>query len=227
MPSIFKRVMTVIRGHVSDAGEAFADANALTELDQQRRDAESNIEKATDELSSIAGKRKVETDRLNKLTGDKDRYLSAAQQLIEKGDESLAIEAAEKVAALEEEIEGVEKVVANYKSTEDRLRKQIGQLNDLVGDLKRGIEQARANDALVKAQEGLASTGSGIVNSMSDARKSLDRLNKRHAEKSAKFEAAMELADEQSGSSLDKKLAEAGIGANRRSAQDILAGLKK
>ncbi|PSU88482.1 PspA/IM30 family protein, partial [Photobacterium kishitanii] len=52
---------------------------------------------------------------------------------------------------------------------------------------------------------------------------SLDRIKARQAEASAKFEAAEELESESSSSSLDKKLAEAGISKSTSSAEDELA----
>jgi phage shock protein A len=100
----------------------------------------------------------------------------------------------------------------------------IRQSASKIENLNRQVESAKANEALIAAQQA-ASTSSSTSNSkLSGAIDSLERLEKRQAAQAAALEAADELAAEESGADLDARLSKlTGNGAN--SVDDLLANL--
>ncbi|MEX5591009.1 PspA/IM30 family protein, partial [Pseudomonas urmiensis] len=56
--SIWKKLVTAVRGGASEVGESIADANAIRILDQEIRDAENALVKARDGLITIKAKHK-------------------------------------------------------------------------------------------------------------------------------------------------------------------------
>ena len=51
--SIWKKLVTAIRGGASEVGEAIVDSQAIRILDQELRDAQSAVQKARDSLIDI------------------------------------------------------------------------------------------------------------------------------------------------------------------------------
>jgi len=57
--SIFKKIMTAIRGGASEAGEAIIDANATRIFEQEIRDAENHLTKAKRDLTGVMAEANV------------------------------------------------------------------------------------------------------------------------------------------------------------------------
>ncbi|WP_205914804.1 PspA/IM30 family protein, partial [Pseudomonas viridiflava] len=62
--SIWKKLVTAVRGGASEVGESIADANAIRILDQEIRDADSALVRARDGLITIKAKHKLSAQRL-------------------------------------------------------------------------------------------------------------------------------------------------------------------
>jgi phage shock protein A len=61
---------------------------------------------------------------------------------------------------------------------------------------------------------------------MGNAMNSLERIKKRQQERADRFVSADELASEESGDDLDRRMKEAGIGGSSSKTDDIMARLK-
>ena len=125
--SIWAKVATAIRGGVSEAGEAIVDNQALRILDQEIRDADSSLGKSKEALTGIIAKRKLADKKVDSLKASLSEYEGYAMQALDKGDEGLAVEIAEKIAGLESELAGEEGMAKAFSDSERQLRKSVGQ----------------------------------------------------------------------------------------------------
>ena len=224
--SIWAKVVTAVRGGVHEAGEAIVDHQALRILDQEIRDADDNLSKSKVALTGIIAKRKLADKKVGSLKSSLEEYEGYAIQALDKGDETLATEIAEKLAGLETELVGEEGMAKAFATSEGQLRKAVAQTEGNLKRLKQQVDTVKATEQVQKAQAAVAARHSGAGSSMRSAVDSLERLKTKQAERAAQFEAASELADSTEEVSLDAKLKAAGIVGGGASGNDVLARLK-
>ena len=201
---IWAKVATAVRGGVSEAGEAIVDKQALRILEQEIRDAANELGRSKEALTGIIAKRKLADKKVDSLKSSLTEYEGYAMKALDKDDDGLAVEIAEKIAGLETELLGE----ANLKR------------------LKQQVDTVKATESVQRAQAAVAARHSGTGSSMRSALDSLERLKSKQAERAAKFEAASELAESTEEVSLDAKLKAAGIVDGGASGGDVLARLK-
>ncbi len=224
--SIWAKVATAVRGGVSEAGEAIVDKQALRILDQEIRDADSELGRSKEALTGIIAKRKLADKKVDSLKSSLTEYEGYAMQALDKDDDGLAIEIAEKIAGLETELLGEEGLAKAFSESEGQLRKTVGQTQANLKRLKQQVDTVKATESVQRSQAAVAARHSGAGSSMRSALDSLDRLKSKQAERAAKFEAASELAESTEEVSLDAKLKAAGIVDGGASGGDVLARLK-
>ncbi len=224
--SIWAKVITAVRGGVSEAGEAIVDNQVLRILDQEIRDADNDLVKSKEALTSIIAKRKLADKKIEGLKKSIAEYEGFVAQALDKGDEALAGEIAEKIAGDETQLMAEEGVAQSYGASEDQLRKAVFSIEGNLKRLKQQVDTVKATEKVQRAQAAVAARHSGVSSSMNNAVDSLERLKTRQAERAAKFEAASELADADEDVSLDNKLKAAGIVGGGASGSDVLARLK-
>ncbi|MEX0298419.1 MAG: PspA/IM30 family protein [Kordiimonas sp.] len=221
--SIFKRLVTVVKGHANDVGEAIADANALTELDQLLRECDESLEKAKASLTSMAAKRNLQDKKIADLQADIEKYTEGARKAKAAENMDLARQAVEKVIALQGDLKSAEDLRGQYAEAENNIRSNIKALQAKKERMRAEVDTVKATEQMQKSQEMLASSHANVNSSFSDASKSLERLKARQAEKAARLKAANELDDELTGTSLDKELD--AIGGSSSAADDLLNSL--
>jgi phage shock protein A len=224
--SIWVKIATAVRGGVNEAGEAIVDNQAMRILDQEIRDAGNGLSKSKEALTSIIAKRKLADKKVAGLKSSLAEYEGYAMQALDKGDEDLAGEIAGKIAGLETELAGEQGVAESFAASESQLRKAVSQTEANLKRLKQQVDTVKATETVQKAQAAVAARHSGTGSSMRSALDSLDRLKSKQAERSAKFEAASELAESTEEVSLDAKLKAAGIVGGGASGGDVLARLR-
>ena len=224
--SIWAKVATAVRGGVSEAGEAIVDNQVLRILDQEIRDADSELGRSKEALTGIIAKRKLADKKVDSLKSSLTEYEGYAMQALNKDDDGLAIEIAEKIAGLETELLGEEGLAKAFSESEGQLRKTVGQTEANLKRLKQQVDTVKATESVQRSQAAVAARHSGAGSSMRSALDSLERLKSKQAERAAKFEAASELAESTEEVSLDAKLKAAGIVDGGASGGDVLARLK-
>ncbi|MGF1724351.1 PspA/IM30 family protein [Photobacterium nomapromontoriensis] len=221
--SVWKKLFTAIKGGVNETAESVADNQALRILDQEIREAKQDLRRSDEALVSIVAKRKLSQQKVEAFNKGITEYETHARGAMEKGQQDLALECAQKVATLRNEQQTEQTYLDQFMTSEQRMRTNISQAKDKLRQLEQQVDVVKANEAVQKAQSAVSSTNVGANAKMHTAVESLERIKRRQDEKSAQLEAAAEMAEEQSGSSLDKKLAEAGItSGGTASAEDEL-----
>ncbi|WP_068875838.1 MULTISPECIES: PspA/IM30 family protein [unclassified Phenylobacterium] len=224
--SIFTKLITLFRGTAHEAGAAVVDANALRILDQEIRDADNALGRARDDLATLVAKRRMLEKELQGLQDMAARYESSARAALEKGDEALALEVAQRISELETDVGTKTPQLADMRAAEERMHQTIAQTQQRVENLRREIDVVKVNDSVQRAQAAVASQGAGAASRLGSAADSLKRIKERQAIADEKFKAAGELEDRRTGADLDAKLKAAGILPGHSSANDVLARLK-
>ncbi len=223
--SLWNQLSALVRGKSHEAGQAIADANALTILDQQIRDAGTAQGKARDDLAGLTAKRRMIEKDLEALAAQRSKYEASARAAMARGDMDLARQVAERLASIEAEGSTKEPQAAEMRAAEDRIRAIIAQGDTKIEALRREVEVVRANESVQRAQAAVASSYGTTAGTLGSAADSLKRIKERQLVREEKFRAAAELEDQRTGADLDAKLRDAGLLPGTSTADDILARL--
>ncbi len=224
--SLWKKMVTALRGGASEVGESIVDAQALRILDQEIRDADASMLAARNQLIQIKAKHKLSVQRVEEHDKNIANWEQKALAAMNKGEEGLALECAEKVSELTA-LRDQEKAAAEQFGTQvAKLTTQVTKAEGQIKALRQQADMAKARDSVQKAQINAAAATGGANGRLETAVGSLARIKQRQDEQDAKLEAAEELADVSAGGDLERRLQDAGIGAKSGGAADVLARLK-
>ncbi len=208
---ILNKICTAIRGGAREAGEAIVDANAVRIFEQEIEDAKKHIAKAKDSLTTVMAEKMQAARKLDAIKGDITENETYAGKALEKGDEGLALEVAEKIASLEGQLAEQQQVHDNCSAHIAKLKEQIQAAERQISENERQLNMIKTTESVHKATSAISdsfnSSGSKIVN----AKESLDRIKKRQQMREDKLKAAQELNSDTFESSLQDKLKAAGI----------------
>ncbi len=224
--NIWSKMITALRGGVNEAGEAIVDSQAMRILDQEIRDATEELKQSKDGLTSIIAQQKLAEEKCVQMEKSIAEYEGYATQAIEKDDEKLALEVAQKIADLENQLSTEKSASGSFAQHADKLRSAIKLAEQNIKRLKQQIDTVKATESVQRAQSAVAERHSGTNSKLRTAMDSLERIKERQALKSAQMSAAEELDQENETDSLQQKLEQAGIIANGSSAQAVLDRLK-
>lgn len=225
---MLKVLTTLMRGAAAEAEEALFEANAVRILEQQLRDAAASLEHAKRDLACVIAHRSSETRAVDALDGEIAKLEESGARAISGGRMDLAGDVAVVVAANEDERAERLKAIEGLDRDILRLRELAADGRRRLGDLVRGLETARAQQALRRAgangRRALA-TGAGALR---DAEATLQKIrdSSLKAEDLAKAEATLEA--EAQGSDIARRLSEAGFGPDLKTKPaDVLERLRK
>lgn len=225
--NIWAKMMTALRGGVNEAGEAVVDSQALRILDQEVRDASEELKQSKNSLVAIIARKKVAEEKVAKLKLDISEYEGYAIQALEKGDDKLAHEVAEKIAGFENQLTTDQESAIGFAENAEKLKAAIKVADANIKRLKQQVDTVKATESVQRAQQTVAQRHSGSNSRMRTAMDSLERIKEKQSLNAAKMNAADELETETSDQSLQDKLQQAGITPGVKQADDILARLKK
>lgn len=223
---MWSKLVTALRGGAYEAGEAIIDSQALRILDQEVRDATEELKQSKDGLASILARQKLSEEKISQLQGSIDEYEGYATQALSKNDETLALEVAQKVADLENQLTTETNAKNGYAKNADDLRRAIKNAENNIRLLKQQVDTVKATENVQRAQAAVAERYSGTDSKLQTAMDSLERIKEKQALTQAQMNAASELAEETGTESLDEKLKAAGIAPTGASAEKVLERLK-
>lgn len=224
--SIFKKIMTAIRGGASEIGETIVDANATRIFEQEIRDAEHHLTKAKRDLTGVMAQQMAanrEVDRLKREIAEHEGY---AMQAMEKGDEALALAVAEKIANLESELATQQQALDSFSGNAERLKELVKKSERQVAEYKRQLSMVKTTESVQKATSAITDNFSSSNSKLLSAKDSLERIKAKQQKFDDQMKAAELLESEDSDNSLKAQLKAAGIGDSDASANSVLARLK-
>lgn len=224
---MFKSLLTLMRGTANSAVEATIDQNALVVLDQQIRDCGGAVNKAQKALAVAIAQDRQEQTRLENLEGQIGDLEERATQALNAEREDLATEAAEAIAALENERDAMAKAQASFAKECQRLRDIVRTSEQRLRDLERGRRTAKTNDAVLKLRDKGLVAGESHLNRLSEAEATLEKLQSRQSELDHATGVLEELEAETNPKTITEKMADAGFGTpTRKRATGVLERLK-
>jgi len=224
--NVFKKIMTAVRGGAREAGEAVVDANAIRILEQEIKDAENHMEKAKRDLTGVMAKQMQAERELRRINDSIAEHEGYAVKALDKGDEALALEVAEKISTLEIEKNEQDEVVNSFQSHAERLKELVRKSERLIKDHERQLSMVKTTESVQKATAAITDNFAATNSKMSSAKESLERIKKRQVDFEDRLKASETLEEETSDKSLQDKLKAAGIGEQDSNAQSVLARLK-
>lgn len=224
--SLFKKIMTAVRGGAREVGEAVVDANSTRIFEQEIRDAENHITKAKRDLTDVLAKQMQASREVERVKREITEHEGYATQALSKGDESLALEVAEKIASLEAELNEQQASVDSFSSHAERLKELVKKSERQLVDYKRQLSMVKTTESVQKATAAITDNFSSSNSKLLNAKESLERIKAKQQNFDDKLKAAEQLEAENSDKSLHDKLKAAGIGEQQSSASSVLERLK-
>ena len=148
---MMKLFATLVRGVVAEAEEAAFDQNATRVLAQQLRDAATALEHSRKELACAMAHRSSEARAAAMLQGRIESLEHGAIDALNGNRADLAAEAATVIAAAEDERTERLAAIARFDVDISRLQRLTEEGQRRLRELRRGLEMARAQEALNKA----------------------------------------------------------------------------
>lgn len=220
--SVWKKLITAVKGGATEAAEAVADSQALRILDQEIREAKEELRKSDHARTQILAKCKLSKQKIDSFNASIAEYEAHARKAVDT-DRQLALDCAQKVSELKEERDQEQAYLDQFEQSEKQLATNIQQAKANLRRLEQQVDMVKATESVHKAQVAVSSRHMGANSKMKTATESLSRIQEKQKMRSAELEAAEELASEDSNTDLEKRLAEAGIKGGKTSADDELS----
>ncbi|MBR9858731.1 MAG: PspA/IM30 family protein [Gammaproteobacteria bacterium] len=222
--SVWKKLVTAIKGGATEAAEAVADSQALRILEQEIREAKQELRRSDEALTGIMAKRKLAQQKVDAIATSIAEYEAHARAAMAKDNKELALECAQRVGELKGEQDGEQSYVDQFSASEQSLKNNITTAKSRLRQLEQQLDVVKATESVQKAQAAVSSRHSGANTKMKTAVESLDRIKQKQTQRQAELDVAAERAASESGDALEQKLKSAGItGSQSAGAEDELA----
>ena len=226
--NVWSKLLSAVRGGLNDIGEDLVDSQALRILDQEIREADEELRKSREALASMMARQKMADETVKRLEAKIEEYEGYALKALEKGDEMLGLEVAEKIADLEIERDDEADRSAEVGESVASLRKTVTQAENNIKRLKQQVDTIRATESVQKAQMTVARRQGGSDAKLQTALESLERIKSRQERTAAQIGAYQSLDKERTREDdLEAKLKAAGIITGEVNAESVLARLKE
>ena len=199
--SVLKKIMTAIRGGAREVGELVVDANGTRIFEQEINDAQTHLRKAKQDLTEVMAKQMQASRKAEATKASISEHEGYAAQALDKDDEALALEIAEKIAQLDVEL------------TDET-------------EYERQLSMVKTTESVQKASAAITDNFSSSNSRILSAKDSLERIKKRQQDNFDKMSAAEALMEEDSDKGLEDRMKAAGIGEQKTSANSVLDRIK-
>lgn len=210
---MFKQFTTLFRAKTNDAAETLTDANALTILRQQLRDAAAGVESTRRAVATVMAHAQREKNSLTRIDAELNDLEARALEALSRGRDDLAIEAAGAVAQLEAERDTTVRAIATYDQQIAELKAQLTQSEGRLRDVERG---ARLAAATATSQRVRATMPHPVTADLAEAEGTLSRILSRQEQAGLAQAALVELNSAGKADLIRDRLAAAGIGTPLR-----------
>ncbi|MGI2260722.1 PspA/IM30 family protein [Shewanella sp. GXUN23E] len=223
---ILNKILTAFRGGATEVGQSIVDANSTRIFEQEIRDAEKHLTQAKRDLTDVMAKEMQaarEVDRLKRAVAEHEGY---ASQALDQGNEALALEVAEKIAGLEQELSEQQSANDSFAAHAVRLKDLVKKTERQLADYKRQLSMVKTTESVQKATATITDSFTSSNSKLLNAKDSLERIKARQQQFDDRLKAAEALDAEGSDKSLQEKLAAAGIGEQKTTANSVLDRIK-
>jgi phage shock protein A len=220
--SVWKKLVTAVKGGATEAAQSVVDNQAIRILEQEIREAKDELRKSDHARTQILAKCKLAQQKVDALNSSIKQYEEHARKAAGT-DQQLALDCAQKVVEQRGELEAEQTYLDQFKQSEKKLAANISQAKGNLRRLEQQVDMVKATESVQKAQVAVSSSHMGANSKMKTATESLERIMEKQNMRNAELEAAEELASDESSDDLEKRLAAAGIKGGQSSADDELS----
>ncbi len=220
--SVWKKLVTAVKGGATEAAQSVVDSQAIRILEQEIREAKEELRKSDHARTQILAKCKLSQQKVDSINSSIAQYEEHARKAIDS-DRQLALDCAQKVSDLRAELETETTYLDQFKQSEKQLAANINQAKANLRRLEQQVDMVKATESVQKAQVAVSSRHMGANSKMKTATESLQRIQEKQTLRNAELQAAEELASDDSNDDLEKRLAAAGIKGGQSSADDELS----
>lgn len=222
---MFSTFRTLINGANARAEDHVRDVYAIELIDQKIREAEASVKAAKATLATLIQRQRAETRQIDALKKKIDDMTDRAQTALDQDRENLAIEAANAIATMENELKIRTDTLERLDNKTIRLRSSVEAGTRRIIDLKQGAIQARAVRREQQMQIKLNST-IGQTSAVDEAEELIAKVIGKD-DPFEQSEILRELDADLNHTSLADRLADQGIGAlNKSTGKSVLDRLK-
>jgi len=223
---ILNKILTAFRGGATEVGQSIVDANSTRIFEQEIRDAGNHLTKAKRDLTDVMAKEMQasrEIDRLKRTIAEHEGY---ATQALSQNNETLALEVAEKISQLDQELADEQSANDSFSAHSVRLKDLVRKTERQLTDYQRQLSMVKTTESVQKATASITDSFASSNSKLLNAKDSLERIKARQMQFDDRLKASEALAEENSDNSLHAKLAKAGIGEQKSNANAVLERLK-
>ena len=221
---MFKTLSTLITGANARAEDRVRDAFAIELIDQKIREAEASLKAGKATLATLIQRQRSEKSQRDGLRSRITDLTSRAQAAVDAADDDMALQAADAIAQMENELTVRNGTCDRLDQKVLRLRGSIEQGHRRIIDLKQGAIQARA----VRREQDIQVKLGAVT--QSSATEEAEELIARVLGRDDPFEQSQivaEINNDLSHGTLTDRMSDAGFGdPTRATAQDVLNRLK-
>lgn len=224
--SIIKKIFTAIRGGTREVGEAIIDKNSVRIFEQEIKDADNALIKAKQDLTIVVANEIQASRKINDLQKEITQHKAYVKKALEKNEETLALEVAQKIAEFETEINAQETIKANFAEHALRLKEMIKQTDKALAQMKHELVIVKSTQSVQKSTKNITQNYAFGTSTLLKAKESLDRVKRQQQDFDNRLKAGELLKSELGERNLEKKLEDAGITQTTSSALTILNNIK-
>jgi phage shock protein A len=224
--SILQKLFTALRGGAREMGESIADMNSIRIFEQEIKDAQDQLNKAKRDLTEVMAKEMQASRKVEELAKDVEKHEGFASAALQKGDETLAMDIAQKIAELQGEMDIQQKAQTSFAEHTERLKAMIKQTAKALADMQRQLVMVKTTESVQKATTAITNNYASGSSKLLTAKESLDRIKQKQQDLDDRMAAGEALAGEFNGADLEARMKEAGIVQDDAKANEILARLK-
>jgi phage shock protein A len=224
--SILKKIMTAIRGGAREIGELVVDSNGTRIFEQEIKDAQSHLNKARQDLTEVMAKQMQAGRKVESLKSEIAEHEGYAGQALDKGDEALALEIADKIAGMDAELNEQTEVHDSYSAHVSRLKTMVKKTERQIREYERQLTMVKTTESVQKASAAITDNFASSNSKMLSAKDSLERIKKRQQDTYDRLAAAEQLEAENSDKDLTDRMKAAGIGEQDKNASSVLERIR-
>lgn len=224
--ALFEKIFTAIRGGAREMGEAIVDKNGVRIFEQEIKDAETALDKAKQDLTEVMAKEMQASRKIESLNADIKKHEEYVASAVEKGNDELALEVAQKIADFQSDLDIQKKAQESFSAHVARLKGLIKQTNKALTDMQRQLVMVKTTQNVQKATTAITQNYASGSSKLLTAKESLDRIKHKQQDLEDRLKAGELLQGEFDGKDLEEKLKRSGIVKTDDKAQEILAAIK-
>ena len=144
-------------------------------------------------LTAVMADKMKEERKVDSLTKDIAEYEKKAMALLEKDNQALAVEVAEKIAELENEQAVHQQAVTAFAAKVNSLKDLMKKAERTIRDHERELNMVKTTESVQKAQMSINENYGSGIGKLGDAKASLERIKAKQQEREDRMKAAEEL----------------------------------